>query len=283
MASEKGNKLNRLQHLLPEGLLADTRWFEANGYSSALRSRYVTRGWLEQPARGVYRRPGGKLLWRHVVISLQNLLAVPVIVGGRTALALHGHSHAVANHGPREIHLYSAQRMPGWVGKLNLPVSFKSHNAKRLFRHEQISEMIGEIRWQPNEQMFTGFEPPSRSLVRVLWGQWDWPLTISTRERAVLELLDEVPTRETFYQADKLMDGLHALSPTRLQELLEDCRSVKVKRLLLWFAERHGFRWMSRLQKDRIDLGAGKRVIARDGRLDPTYLITVPRDLDAVQ
>ena len=56
--------------------------------------------------------------------------------------------------------------------------------------------------------------------VQQRWGQWDWPLTLSAPERAILELLDEVPQRETFHQADMLMEGLRTLSPKRLQKLL---------------------------------------------------------------
>jgi hypothetical protein len=83
----------------------------------------------------------------------------------------------------------------------------------------------------------------------------------STPERAILELLDEVPRRETFEQADRFMEGMHTLSPSLLQRLLESCRSVKVKRLLLWFAVRHQFPWLPRLDLTRVDLGHGKRVL----------------------
>jgi len=111
------------------------------------------------------------------------------------------------------------------------------------------------------------------------WGQWDWPLTVSTPERAVLELLDELPRDESFHQVDMLLEGLSDLSPRRLQALLGRCRSVKVKRLFFFFADRHRHAWRSHLDRDAIDLGAGKRVLVKDGRLDPTYQITVPRDL----
>ena len=39
-------------------------------------------------------------------------------------------------------------------------------------------------------------------------GAGEWPVILSTPERAILELLDEVPQKETFHQADMLMDGL---------------------------------------------------------------------------
>ena len=106
-------------------------------------------------------------------------------------------------------------------------------------------------------------------------------MVLSTPERAILEMLDEVPQKETFHQADMLMDGLVGLSPQRMTLLLQECRSVKVKRLFLWFADRHKHAWFERLDRKSIDLGSGKRMLIRGGRLDPTYLITVPRNLDA--
>jgi hypothetical protein len=97
----------------------------------------------------------------------------------------------------------------------------------------------------------------------------------------MLELLDEVPRRETFHQADVLMDGLRTLSPRRLQALLVDCKNVKVKRLFFWFAERHNHAWLQKLDRSAVDLGKGKRMLVRGGKLDTKYNITVPENLDA--
>jgi len=114
-------------------------------------------------------------------------------------------------------------------------------------------------------------------------GEWKWPLVLSMPERAILELLDELPARETFHTVDMIMEGLVNLSPRRLQPLLEGASSIKVKRLFLFFADRHGHRWAAHLDRGRITLGAGKRALVKGGRLDPEYNITVPEDLDAVQ
>ena len=113
------------------------------------------------------------------------------------------------------------------------------------------------------------------------FGDGDWPIVLSTRERAILELLDELPDKETFHQSDVLMEGLVNLSPRRMSRCLRECRSVKVKRLFLWLAERHRHAWLERLDRTEIDLGRGKRMLVRGGRLDPTYQTTVPEDLDA--
>jgi hypothetical protein len=108
-------------------------------------------------------------------------------------------------------------------------------------------------------------------------------LTVSTPERAILELLDELPQRESFHQVDMLMEGLTNLSPRRLQTLLEDCHNVKVKRLFFFFADRHSPAWLKRLDKDAISLGEGKRMLVRGGKFNKAYQITVPEELDAVQ
>jgi hypothetical protein len=103
---------------------------------------------------------------------------------------------------------------------------------------------------------------------------------MSSPERAILELFDEVPQRETFHQADMLMEGLRNLSPQRLHKLLVDCRSIKVKRLFFWFAERHNHAWLKKLDRREIDLGRGRRMLVRGGKLDKKYNITVPESLD---
>jgi hypothetical protein len=102
-------KLNWLERHLPEGLVADARWLTRQGYSTSLRSQYVAAGWLEQPARGVYRRPRGALTWQQVVISLQALLEYPLLVGGRTALELQGYAHYLTQD-LKEVHLYGPYR-----------------------------------------------------------------------------------------------------------------------------------------------------------------------------
>jgi hypothetical protein len=286
MSEEKEKKLNRLQHDLPEGLLVNAAWLEGRGYSASLRNRYLGSGWLEQPTRGVYRRPGGHLLWQHVVISLQTLLletGVPaLVVGGRTALELQGFAHYLSSGTPKEVHLHGDKRPPSWLSKLKLDTRFIFHNTRRLFREEPIAFGIGSLSWNIQDRQSFNNDPLHGSgFTRQTWGQWDWPLTLTSPERAILELLDEVPKRETFHQADMLMEGLSNLSPNRLQKLLMDCRSVKVKRLFLWFSERHNHAWFKRLELSGVDLGKGKRQIVRGGRYDSKYKITVPEDLDA--
>ena len=279
MGIQNQEKLNWLQRSLPEGLIADATWLEKNGYSGALRKKYVAHGWLDRVARGVYRRPVPQLPqqqaekcvhWESVVISHQALLKANFVVGGRTALELQGFAHYLSSAPHPEVHLYGTNKRPGWVVKLNIKSRFVFHNAKRLFPNDVVMDVGNE----ENDPLVRS------SYVRQTRGKWDWPLVLSSSERAILELLDEVPERETFHQADMLFEGLRNLSPRKLQPLLQACRSVKVKRLLLWFADRHRPPWLKALDRGEIDLGKGKRMLIKGGKLDLKFNITVPESLD---
>jgi hypothetical protein len=279
MGSQNQGKLNRLQQTLPEGLVVDSGWLERHGVSRQLRRKYAMHGWLLPLARGVYCRSPlpdamSSVPWQQLVISLNYLQNLPVAAGARTALELQGFSHYVSSGGSREAHLYANEELTGWVLRVPVDTKLVLHKARKLFRSRDVPAYftVGDATPSP---------PEDNGFTQQQWGHWKYPLTQSTPERAILELLDEVPKRETFHQADVLMEGLRNLSPRRLQALLSDCRSVKVKRLFFWFAERHNHAWLQKLDRAGIDLGKGKRMLVRGGKFDPKYNITVPENLDA--
>lgn len=277
MGSHTQGKLNWLQRALPEGLVVDSGWLERHNVSRQLRRKYVMNGWLLPLMRGVYCRPTpsdqpSPLPWQQLVISLNALQNLPVAAGGRTALELHGYTHYLAASGSREAHLFANEDFPGWVSRVPVNTKLILHSARKLFRNRDVPPFFTAGPTPPS--------PADSGFTEQSWGHWKYPLTVSTPERAILELLNEVPKNETFHQADVLMEGLRNLSPRRLQALLADCRNVKVKRLFLWFAERHNHAWLPKLDRSGIDLGKGKRMLVRRGKLDTKYNITVPENLD---
>ena len=273
MTIQNPSKLNSLTQRLPEGLLVDSAWLEQQGYSRALRHQYVNANWLEQPARGVFRRPRGQLVWEQVIVSLQHILKFPVSVGGRSALELNGQAHYLSQ-APTRIHLYTDKKLPSWIFKLPLPQEFISHNRLGLLNlsTEEKSQQINETAATYKTDLLQGL---------MLFGSSDMPLIISTPERAYLELLDELPQHESFHMADMMMEGLANLSPRRLQSLLEATNSIKVKRLFFIFAERHNHAWLKHLDMQKIDLGAGKRMLVKGGKLHSKYLISLPEEFAA--
>jgi hypothetical protein len=279
MGSQTQGKLNWLQGTVPEGLVVDSGWLKDHHISRQLTRKYVQKGWLLPLARGVYRRPSppeprGPLPWQQLVISLNAFGKEPVSVGARTALEMQGFSHYLLASGAREAHVFSNWDLPQWVSRVPVDARLVFHSSMILFENCPIPPYKSETTPAPASSADSTF-------IKQPWERWKWPLVLSTPERAILELLYEVPQRETFHQADVLMEGLRNLSPKRLQMLLEDCRSVKVKRLFFWFAERHNHAWLQRLDPSKVDLGKGKRMLVRGGKLDPKYNITVPEKLDA--
>lgn len=272
MTVRNRSKLNRLIRELPDGLLVDAPWLEQRGYSRSLRSQYVAAGWLSRPARGVYSRPLGVLTWQQVVTSMQFLLDVPVSVGGRTALEYHGYAHYLTQF-DQQVHLYSNSTLPGWLGKLTGDWTFVFHNRTRFLPK---IEPVLDDKLLHKQRRSTESYALRGGLRLSYWGEWKRPLIVSDVERAVLELLDELPNHETFHNVDKMMEGLVNVSPRRMNALLEHTKSVKIKRLFFFFAHRHDHSWLNQLDKSKIDLGKGKRSLVKGGKLDPTWLITVP-------
>ena len=276
MSKQKRASINWLDLHLPEGLLVDAAWLAAHGYSTSLRTQYVTARRLMRLAGRVYHRPSGEPTWQHVVISLQTLLGHDLAVGGRTALELQGFAHYLTQS-TTVVHLHGPKPPPTWLQGLPGKVTYRYRNDARLFRTQRVSTAPHTL-----APVTEGRSQRTDGLVAMAWGPWNWPIVVSSPERAILECLDELPEDESFYHADMLMEGLSALSPNRLQPLLTDCCNVKVKRLFFYFADRHQHAWLKRLDRTAIDFGRGKRRLAKGGKLDPTYMITVPGDLDGV-
>jgi hypothetical protein len=271
MAKRNKNRLNQLARELPDELIVDAAWLSRHGYSTSLRSQYVSAGWLHQPVRRVYRRSRDRITWQQVVVSLQTLLNQDLLVGGRTALDLLGFVHYLSPN-TSDVHLYGAKPPPSWLYDLNVGASFHFHNEKRLFRSPK-------TRAKPDSRNAPAVV--RRVILNVGWNE-QWQLRLSTPERAILEAIDELPDHESFEHLDKIMAGLTNLGPHRLQDLLTHCTSVKVKRVFFYLAERHRHAWLKHLDKTTIDFGKGKRMLVKGGKLDPLHQITVPRDLDAV-
>lgn len=246
------NKLRIEQ--LADGVVTDRVWLKSKGIDAALVDYYLRRGYLEHVAHGAYRRPGAPLKWQHLVYSLQ-VLGFNVHVGGRSALELKGLAHYLPFNKRQRVHLFREKKLPRWIFKTNVEVEFVEHS-RGLFRDNENS--IG--------------------LTTMLFGSWDWQINIASPERAILEMISEVPNKESFHMVDVMMESAATLRVDLVSALLEKCKNIKVKRLFLWFARMHAHPWFGRLELEHVDLGKGKRVIQRGGKLDSQYLITVPKD-----
>jgi len=274
MGAQRHSRINRLLLALPEGFLADSAWLQAQDLSRSSIRDYVDGGWLERIGPRVYRRPGqvanSLLRWDVVVLSLQQIMHKALHVGGRTAVELSGYAHYLEAGESPTVYLYG-QAAPSWLAKLPLKAHFELRS-DRLFITAGTGVEMRRLDLRSSETSAETRDAEAK-------GPWDWPLTMSVPERAILEMMDELPQHESFHQVDVVMEGMTSLRPKLLGKLLKECRSVKVKRLFLWYAERHGHAWLRHLDQSSIDLGHGKRQLVAAGRFDTRFQITLPEEL----
>jgi hypothetical protein len=263
-----------LQTLVPEGLPVTKHWltkqrseFDRHALDNLLKSKQI-----KALAPGVYVRPGTHVTWQGVVAALQTIFGTDLSVGGLTALELQGFAHYLPLSRRRSVHLYGKDALPAWLNHA-LP-------AVQFVRHNRLSSLGG------SGLVYREYDPLERTLIDVdVPGQRQglWPFTLSSPERAYLEVLMDVPTAISFEHANQLLQGMTTLSPRRMEELLRKCTNVKVRRLFYWMAERNAYAWVKKLPEpralDALGLGRGNRVLAKGGRLDQKYRITVPEEM----
>jgi hypothetical protein len=256
-----GEKLNRLIEEWPYGAVMPQSWLDGQGISSNRAARLARSGWLVRVGQGAYARSGDPLDWPGAVFGLQQDVdghGMPAFwPGGLTALELIQGSHFVRFR-EQMLTLWARPRasLPKWFLYADWGVSVE-HHGYRLFDKSFPESLVS-------------FAPPGR----------EYALAVSAPERAVLEWLYELSEDSLFSSlVMETFAGLTTLRPRRLQPLLEQCRSVKVKRVFLFLARYHGHSWYQRLDPDSIDFGKGKRQLIPGGRLDKEFQITVPEEL----
>ena len=237
----------------PQGTVSATSALNQRGYSDVLIDKYRRSGWLVSLGSGAVARHGDNVEWTGALYTLQKQLSLPVHVGGKTALQLHGHTHFVsAGSGPTAyLFCNPGTRLPAWFTRQSWKVRVE-HLATNLFGLKH-----------------------SLGLAEKSMGTFS--VSIASRERAMLELLHLVPNAQGFEEAAELMQQLATLQPDLVTELLKTCRSIKVKRLFLFLADHCNHPWLAKIDRARITLGHGKRQIVKDGQWESKYSITVPK------
>lgn len=247
-----------LASLLPLEQVATRVWLEEQGFGRHALDNLLKSNQLKALTAGVYARPELPVRWEGLVASLPRLVPEPVQVGGLSSLRLQGFGHHVSL-GEESVDLTSPGACPAWLVRcfrgLGTPLVWS--RGARLWNHGWPREE------RPKEMM----------------GSRGELLRVSSPEQAWLEVLATVPDRTSLEHAESLLQGLTSLSTQRLNGLLAECRSVKVKRLFFWLADRQSHAWCRKIDSHAFDLGSGKRVLVQGGRLDSRYQITVPPEM----
>lgn len=253
MGSQNISKINQLLRYWPKGTVVTKTHLNKLGISRQLVAKYLHYRWIDRLEARAYIRSGDTVRWQGGLYALQEQLGMTIHVGGRTALELQGRSHFIPLGKHKKVILVSAQ--PEY-----LPTWFRKHQ------------------WgvKPEHSCLSLFENiPGNTTTKLDCGGFE--IVMSSPELALMEQMRLAGTNADINHIYQLMEGLSTLRPDTVQELLENCRSVKVKRLFLWNAEIAGHAWFSRLDPLRVDLGKGKRQVYKGGQLNKKYQITVPR------
>lgn len=247
-------KINQLLQNWPKGTVTTSAYLHSHGFSDALIYQYKQSHWIKSIGRGAFLQEGDNVDWLGGVYTMQMQAKSDIHPAGKTALQLLGRTHYVP-FSYHNIFLYSSttSRIPTWFYKLE-------DADKCIFRP---TNLFSEY----SEKYFVLHETKSFSI------------KISSPELAAFEMLHNLPQKQTFDEAYKIFETFTTFRTELVQNLLERCYSIKVKRLFLFFADQTEQIWFKKLDLNNVNLGRGKRVIDKYGKLDKNYLITVP-DLD---
>ena len=246
-----GTKINDIRQLTASNGILLTSWLEKQGVSRSGISDYVESGWLLRISTGVYKFAGDNPTLFGVLASYQAQTDLKYHIGAATALDLKGFSHYI-NMGKPTAVIFTPVRppLPKWISQAELDMNIM----------EVSSKVIGEKGIEQIE--YDGMT-----------------LTVSGPERAIMECLLLSPMRYDLMDVYYLMEMLTSLRVTLVQQLLEDCTSVKVRRLFLFMAEKARHRWFSKLDLSRISLGSGTRNFAKGGVKNAVYDIVISKEL----
>ncbi|MBU0744639.1 MAG: type IV toxin-antitoxin system AbiEi family antitoxin [Gammaproteobacteria bacterium] len=250
------SKINQLFKYSKSGMILTLPWLTTLDISYKDAWKYTQSKWLERVGEKAYKKIDDEVSWIGGISAVQYQLNLPVHVGGKTSLQLLGRAHFIPVQGVKEIYLFMRPKtkLPKWI-------------SEKVFKENTFKVC--------RTSLFNNDQPPLGLIEREFDGI---KIFLANPERAILELLYLVPKKQTFEEAFLLMEGLTNLRPDMVQILLENCNSIKVKRLFLYMAEKNNHPWLPSLDLKKIDLGSGKRMIGEGGGVyDSKYKLSIPK------
>ncbi len=253
MSTELESKLNTLLSTQASGIVLSSAWLTKQGYSLDLQKRYRKSQWFDSIGTGALIRHGDQVDYLGGLYALQSQLGLSVHPAGKTALSIQGKVHYL-ELSTKKVQLFGVKEdsLPLWFKKRDWGVSVDCR--------------------------FTSFLPAELGLVE--FEHKNFKVKVSGAARAIMECIYLAPKSQPLLEVFELMEGLNNLRPVSVQKLLENCTSVKVKRLFLYLADKAGHEWFNFINLERIKLGSGKRSIVSNGVYISKYQITVPRQLE---
>jgi len=245
-------KINRIQGLaIPHGVMSAS-WLARQGISRTEQANYVKSGWLERVAAGTYRFKNDVPTLFGTLASYGTLMGFHYRIGAHTALELHGFTHYLSLGKPQAfVFTRAGHRLPKWMA------GHEWDQTLREFSTKVFDEALGATQVERDGMV----------------------LDASSPELAIMECLLLSPQYYSLIDVYHLMEMLTTLRSGVVTKLLEQCSSVKVKRLFLYMAEKSMHAWFRRLDLANVTLGSGVRSLAKGGVKIAKYNLVVPQEL----
>lgn len=251
MSTNNDSKLKNFLDQHQRGTVTLATWLAGIGISNDLLKKYRKSGWIESVGSGAFKRPGDNVGWQGGVYAIQHQAKLPIHVGATSALSMLGLSHYLRSE--ETVFLFSPRGT-------SLPRWFSSYPWGPTIQHIKTSVLPEKVGLVPSEEK-------------------NFSIAISGPERAMFECLHLSPEKVDLIECYQIMEGLSNLRPKLVQELLEKCSSIKIKRLFLFMATKAQHQWLKFIDDKKIDLGTGDRSIVQGGAYNAAFHITIPKEL----
>ena len=193
-------KVNQILSNWKPGDIHGLYWLRSYRADRMLAYKYCKSGYLEKVVSGVFVKandvPNPRYLQEEVKLKLH--------VSGRTALELQGHKHYLGMGEKNKLYItsYESRNFPKWLKEYwgHFEVSFRKSS---LLKEEKcLTEVSGD----------EGFK-----------------IMVACRELAILELIENFDLTSSLETVENYAESLHTLRAHVVQDILEDCQSMKVK------------------------------------------------------
>ncbi|MDE0092741.1 MAG: type IV toxin-antitoxin system AbiEi family antitoxin domain-containing protein [Oligoflexia bacterium] len=225
-------------------------WFKLHHISPPSIQQCLKNKLIKKLGGGAYIKAKDKLNWQAAIFTAQKELKLPFHVAGQTALEMQGSGHFIKVGKKAPVYIITRE-------KARVPIWLKTNNWGVVF-HFKTSSLF----------------PSDLGLIK--YNRSKFHFILSSRERAIMEMINQLDLQDSFETLERYFEGLLNLRTSLVQKLLENCSSIKVKRVFLYMADKLELPIIKHLHIRRIQLGKGKRVVSKNGKLDKTYNITVP-------
>lgn len=244
------SKLNRLLLKGVPGGLFFSAALSRDGYSPQLVKRYRDSGWLDSLMSGVLYRMNDNLSALAAVYSYCEQVDSRVRIAAHSALDLKGFSHYVPMGKPRLMVAFPGSPYPKWTSSENFDMKIVPFST----------------------DVFT-------SPLTIPYKDERMTLQISSPEQAFAECLHLVPKYYNYMDLYYVMEMLTAIDPHKVETVLANTSSQKVKRMYLYMAEKAGHYWFDMIDVLKIALTTSKLQLAKGGTYIPKYRMTIPKEL----